>query len=123
MQLSIKFTDMGRDEDARAYAEEKTAAFSKVIDAAFLDAAFCNVEFKKSAHHQSGDVCYAEVTLETDGKIYRASEEAATLRNAMDKVKDEIVRQLERSKSKKENVFRRGARLAKRLLRGGDFNA
>ncbi len=118
MQLSIKFTDMERDEDARGYAEEKTAAFSKVIDATRLDAALCSVEFKRSAQHQSGDVCYAEVTLETDGKIYRASEEATTLRNAMDKVKDEIVRQITRDKAKKESLFKRGGRLAKRLVRG-----
>ena len=118
MKVHIKFSDMERDEALRAYAEEKMNMFSKYIDRALFDASVCGIEFKKSTHHQKGDVCYAEVTLETNGTLYRASTEASSLREAVDTVKDEIMRQISRNKEKKENIFRKGSRLAKRLLRG-----
>lgn len=118
MKIAIKFTDTPHDETLRTYAEEKVAAFEKLLDAAHTEAALCGVELRRSTHHQKGDVCYAEMTLEANGALYRASKEASTLEEAMDAVKDDIVRQMSRQKNKREGLFRRGSRLAKRLLRG-----
>jgi len=120
MITNIKFTDIEHDEALRDYAMQKVAAFTKLLQGEELTAAVCDVEFKKSTHHQHGDVCYAEVTLEVGGKVYRASKEEPTLEKAIDKVKDDILESLRTDKGKNRDKFLKGAATAKEWMREGE---
>ena len=121
MQINIKFTDTPADERLREYAMEKVGAFSKILHGRELDAAVCAIEFKRSTHHQHGDVCTAEVTLDTGSKVYRSSKEEPTLEKAIDNVKDDILAELKNDKGRARDLMRRGAATMKRMLRGGGF--
>jgi len=114
--IHIKFTDTPSDDVLRAYAEEKVAAFAKLLDPAAFDAAKCAIEFRKSTHHRTGDVCYAEVTLHAEGKVYRSSKEEPTLKKAIDKVKDDILEELRVEKRRAAHERMKG-REVKELLR------
>jgi ribosomal subunit interface protein len=116
MVINIKFTDTDPDDTLRAYAEEKIDAFGKLLSDEDLASAVCDVEFKKSTHHQTGDVCYAEVTMEAGGKVYRSTKEEPTLEKAIDKVKDDILQALRTDKQKREYKFLKGAQEAKEML-------
>jgi ribosome-associated translation inhibitor RaiA len=120
MKTNLKFTDTEHDEVLREYAETKVEAFGKLMKPEDFEAAVCDVEFKHDTHHQSGDVCYAEVTLEADGKIFRSSKVEPTMEKAIDKVKDDILQALRVEKEKHESQYLKGAREGKEMLRGGE---
>lgn len=121
MQINIKFTDTPPDDRLRDYATEKVEAFGKLLHQRELDASVCAIEFKKSTHHQKGDVCIAEVTLDTGSKIYRSSKEEPTLEKAIDKVKDDILAELRNDKGRARDLMRRGAATMKRMITGEGF--
>ena len=85
-----------------------------------MESAVCDVEFRHDTHHQSGDVCYAEVTLEADGKVYRASKVEQSLEKAIDKVKDDILQELRVEKQRREHNFMKGAQQAKGMIQNGE---
>lgn len=119
MITNIKFTNTEHDDRLREYAQQKVDAFAKLLTGDDLAAAVCNIEFSKSTHHQSGDVCVAEVTLEAGGRLYRATKEEKTLEKAIDKVKDDILEELRTDKGKSRDKYLKGAATAKEWLREG----
>lgn len=116
MKVNIKFTGITPDEAIRTYAEEKFASFSKVLGARAYDAAVCDVELSCDAHHQSGDVYYAEITLEETGRVHRVSENEPAIEKAIDKGKDDMLEQLRADKGRAETQFLKGAREAKEII-------
>lgn len=118
MNINIKFTDTEHDEDLRAYAEEKVLSFGKLLAEEDEAGAVCSIEFRHDTHHQHGDVCYAEVTLTSGGKVYRASKTEPAFRKAIDKVKDDILQALRVEKTKREHTFLKGSAKVKQMMRG-----
>ncbi len=117
MKINIKFTDMQQDDGLRDYAHDKISSFAKLIGKQELDAAVCDVEFRQDTHHQKGDVCCAEVTLQVDGKIYRSSKLEKKHKKAIDKVKDDILQELRVDKQKRQHNFIKGAQEIKEMAR------
>lgn len=116
MITNFKFTDTPVDDMLRDYAQQKVDAFGKFIHGEDLEGAVCDVEFRGSTHHQSGDVCYAEVNMTAGGTLYRATKTEPTFNKAIDKVKDDILSQLRREKEQRETALRRGGAQAKEML-------
>jgi ribosome-associated translation inhibitor RaiA len=116
MTINVKFTDTEPNDVLRAYAEEKVEAFGKLLREEDFAGAVCDIEFRHDAHHQTGDVCYAEVTLEAGGEVYRASKAEPTFEKAIDKLKDDILQALRVEKTKHEHNFMKGAREAKEMM-------
>jgi ribosome-associated translation inhibitor RaiA len=116
MKTNYKFTDTEPDAVLRAYADTKVEAFGKLLSDEELEGAVCDVEFRRDTHHQNGDVCYAEVTLEAGGDVFRASKAEPTFEKAIDKVKDDIVASLRADKGKHADHFLKGAREAKEMM-------
>jgi len=80
----------------------------------------CDVEVgKRSEHHQSGDIYRAEVNITEDGKLFRAEATGESINAAIDKVRDEMEKQLRRHKKKKDSLLRRGGARVKGMLKFG----
>ena len=79
----------------------------------------CEVEFSKIAPHQNGDIYKVEVNIWSDGVLYRATDTASTFENAIDAVRGELDREMNRTRTKKMSLFRRGARKMKDIMRFG----
>lgn len=120
MQVNIKQTDVAIDDELKAYVMLKTEAFQKLLEPGVYDAAICDVELRHSTHHQKGDVCYVEVNLEADGKLYRASKTEKTFEKAVDKVKDDVLQALRSNKTRARRGFLKGAARVKEWFRGSD---
>lgn len=80
----------------------------------------CEVEFSKIAPHLHGDIYQVEVNIWSDGVLYRATEASSTFENAIDAVRSELDRELNRARTKKMSLFRRGARKMKNVMRFGN---
>ena len=72
---------------------------------------------KTTAHHNSGEIFRAEVNVDVKGKMLRAVSDKEDLYAAIDDVRDEIIKVLKGTKTKKETMWRRGTRNIKKILR------
>ncbi|HWC58003.1 MAG TPA: ribosome-associated translation inhibitor RaiA [Candidatus Paceibacterota bacterium] len=74
---------------------------------------------KMTMHHHHGDVFEAKVMLRTLlGQEYYATSQKADLYEAIDDVRDELMRLLTADKKKHDTLWRRGARKIKRIIKG-----
>lgn len=79
----------------------------------------CQVEFEKTAPHQNGDVHRVEVNLFVSGKLFRAEATEHSFELAIDEVKAELDRELNKSHKKSETLLKKGGRKIKDMLRFG----
>lgn len=77
----------------------------------------CEVEFSKVAPHQNGDIYRVEVNIWSDGVLYRATDTASTFENAIDAVRSDLDSELNRARTKKMSLWRKGARKMKNMMR------
>lgn len=80
----------------------------------------CDVEFEKIAPGNNGLIYRVEANIWRDGVMYRAENTAEVFENAIDKVRAELDRELERARTKKQSLWRKGARRMKDIMRFGN---
>ncbi len=117
MNIKIKTTNFSLTPAIQIYLEEKLKSIEKFLPSD--ESIFFEVELGKTTrHHQKGDVFKAEINLTVPGKLIRAVAEEWDLRVAIDRVKDELQREIIGNKEKSASLYKRGARLLKKILHG-----
>jgi len=119
MKINIKTTNIELTDTIRDYLEKKVAQIEKVITSPQAEP-IVDVEIGKTtnAKRSGSDLYKAEINVEVAGKFYRYSAEEAELYAAIDKMKDEIVREIRKDKERRRDIFIRGARRIKDIIRG-----
>lgn len=119
MNIRIKTTNYQMPQDVSDYIDKKLEDLTKLIDESY-EAARCDVEVGRAAGHpEKGNIWRAEMNLVYKGQSYRAESNAETVNAAIDEVKDEMTRQLRRTKRFYRSLYRRGGALLKRMMRFG----
>jgi ribosomal subunit interface protein len=120
MYIVTKAKDFEVTEALSLYVEKKLEAVKKYFHEEGDATAFADVELGKSSshHHHAGDLFRAEVNLRYNGVTYRAVSEKDNLYSAIDDVKDELVRELDKSKKKKRHFLHKGGAKIKNMIRG-----
>ncbi|MBY0328609.1 ribosome-associated translation inhibitor RaiA [Patescibacteria group bacterium] len=97
------------------YAEKRLQAISKYDSFTSID-----IELSKTTnHHRNGEIYAASVTATSSlGKIYHATSEKVDIYEAVDDVRDDIVREIRSTKGRDHSLFKRGAKRIKDMLRG-----
>lgn len=118
MNISIKATGKALAADSRVLAEGKLRALEKRLGenagTALLE---CEIE-ESIAAVRAGARYRAEGTLKVNGKVLRAEATNASLEGAIDRVRDELARELRKASGKsRERVKQGGAALKRRLRR------
>ncbi len=119
MRLNLKATDVTLDFATREYLTKRLASLEKFID--FNDpAVLVNAELGRTTrHHHAGNIFFAEVTIHRGKESFRSVSDRPDLFSAIDEVRDELERALSAKKGKMRALARRGAGLAKAILKGG----
>ncbi|OHA57725.1 MAG: ribosomal subunit interface protein [Candidatus Vogelbacteria bacterium GWA1_51_14] len=119
IQTEIKATALELTPAIKNYLEAKILTLDKFVDSS-TGGVLVDVELAKTTghHHLQGEIFKAEINLQVNGSFYRASVTKEDLYAAIDEMKDEIIRQITEKKSKKQTLFKKGARRLKGLLRG-----
>lgn len=78
----------------------------------------CEIE-ESIAVERAGARFRAEGNLTINGKLYRAEAMGPTLEAAVDKVRDELARELRHARGKERNLLKRGGAAIKKMLRFG----
>ncbi|MCC6199131.1 ribosome-associated translation inhibitor RaiA [Candidatus Nomurabacteria bacterium] len=114
--VSIKTTAIELTPALKDYAEKRLSSIGKFTEG---DAEVTLDIGKTTAHHKGGEIFAASAHITTAlGRQYHASSNKADLYEAIDDVRDEIVREIKHVRGKKDSLLRRGARRIKRLIKG-----
>ena len=116
-QISYKYNSLEEGPELATQIEQKLTGLEKFLPES--GAMTCEVEFEKVAPQQQGPIHRVEVNLEIDGTLFRAEATEETFTEAIDEVRDELAKELRRSKSKQSTQAIDAARAAKEQLREG----
>lgn len=121
IKTNIKAKNIDLDPSMRDHIDEKISGLQKLIRSKSDHEIVADVELEKpfGQHHKKGDVFRAEINLNLEGNLYRAESTEFDIKVAFDETVKEISRQLRRSKERQGDIFRRGGKQLKRLLRWG----
>jgi ribosomal subunit interface protein len=119
MNIAIKSVRQELSLQEKVLIEEKLSSLEKFTKNSQTPAQLeCEIE-ESIAVERAGAKYRAEGNLSLDGKLYRAEALGATLEAAVDKVRDELARELRHARGKERNLFKRGGSAIKRMLRFG----
>ena len=120
MNINIKATGIELTPAISDYVHKKLEMVEKYIDDS--GAVVAQVEVAKvTEHHQHGDIYRAEIHLIGGGVDVYTAEETEDIFSSLDKVKDEIIQQLTRTKGKEQTLVRKGGQMIKNALKFGWF--
>lgn len=112
MNIQIYSKNHDLNQEIKDYIHEKIGSLAKFIDN-IID---IKVEAGKSTqHHENGDFYMVEVNIKVPGKLIRAVSERESLFLAVDEVRDELQREMNKLKGKRDSLMLRGARMWKNL--------
>jgi ribosomal subunit interface protein len=118
MPTTIKATNMDLSQAISDYVTKRVDSLEKVLPI-HDPAVVVRVEVGKTTeHHKQGDVFRAEIHIEAYGKDYYAKSTQDDLYAAIDEVRDEMFRQVRRTKNRMRDLFIRGARSLKKRVKG-----
>ncbi|MDP3726459.1 MAG: ribosome-associated translation inhibitor RaiA [bacterium] len=116
--IKIKFTNLASVPEIEKYVRMKIQLLEKFFKhyAGEGDLLF-EVEIGKTTkHHQTGNIFRAEINFTAGGVHFRSESEKDDLYSAIDEAKDELSRELRKSKNKSLNLLKRGGAALKNLL-------
>jgi putative sigma-54 modulation protein len=116
MNITIKATHSELTDASRAMIEQKLSALHKFVGDEI--SAQCACEIQESLEVvRSGSRFRAEGNLSVSGKSFRAEAVGETLEEAVDTLRDELMREVQRVRGKSRSFLRRGGAALKRMLR------
>ncbi len=108
MRIIVKATNINLTPAINAFVEEKISSIGDIISAHQNESAIARVEIgKPSKHHHSGAVFRSEVNFKIGGDLFRAEASHEDLYAAINLTKDEIVRQINKHKTKSVSARRK----------------
>jgi len=119
MNINIKTTNIELTDSIRDYLDKKMAQVEKFIQTS-QTVPIVDIEIGRTTRgkNSANDLYKSEINIEINGQLYRYVAEAPELYAAIDKMKDEIVREIRKNKEKQRHFFRRGALKMKRMIQG-----
>lgn len=120
MNIIIKATGAELTDESREFVTEKLRALEKLTEHGTTSAELeCEIE-QSLAVERAGAKYRAEGTLVAGGALFRAEATGETLEAAVDRVRDELSRELRRARGKERGLLKRGGAALKRMLRFGN---
>lgn len=117
INIQIKSTNFNMTPDIEEYITSKVSLVEKFLQQYQSENILVECEVERSVHHKKGNVFRVEMNLSVKGKLYRSEETNIDVRAAIDIAKDQLEKQIRRSKTKRFELFEKGARAIKSILR------
>ena len=119
MHITIKTAHHELNLATRELIEQKFAALEKLVRYSTSPATLaCEIE-ESIAIERAGAKYRAEGNLSIDGKLFRAEATGSTLEGAVDRVRDDLMREVRSARGKERGLLKRGGAALKRMLRFG----
>ncbi|MFH1473145.1 MAG: ribosome-associated translation inhibitor RaiA [bacterium] len=117
MKINIKATGIELTPAVSDYVYKKLEMIEKYVGDNH-NSAVAQVEVARvTEHHQHGDIFRAEIHITGGGIDVYTAEETGDIFSSLDKVKDEIILQLTRTKGKEQTLARKGGQMIKNMMK------
>lgn len=116
ININIKTTNFNMTPDIESFTREKISLVERFLEIRD-EIPLAEVEIEKSTHHKKGEVFRAEINFSYKGRVIRVEQTDFDVRNAIEKVRQQLEKRIRRGKKKSFDLFRAGGRQLKRLLR------
>jgi len=113
--ITFKHTNTEVDYDLQSVLTQKITALEKY----FEEPTLVEVEFRKEAPKNSGEVFVVEINCAVKGELHRAVANSESFEKGIDQARNELDKELRRAKKKRSSLFRKGARRIKEIMRWG----
>ncbi len=117
-QISIKASNYTVTPEMEALLDQKFGPLGKFLEG--KSDVHCQVELEKIGSHHSGKIFRAEINLYVEGKMFRADSTQEQMEFAIDVIRDDVKRELQRAQGKKLSLLKRGRQAIKNMLRFGN---
>jgi putative sigma-54 modulation protein len=117
MKINIMATGLELTQSISDYVHKKIASLDKYLNAELDVVAHVEVG-KTTKHHKTGEVFKAEIHLVAPGLDLYVVTHEEDLYAAIDKVKDDMSRELRRTKGRQSALTRKGEQLMKGAMKG-----
>ena len=117
ININIKSTDFNMTPDIEGLIREKIGLVERFLDLVGDEVALVEVEVQRSKHHKTGEVFRCEANLSFKGRVIRVEDKNFDIRNAIENVRQQLEKRVRRGKGKSFDIFKKGARQLKRLMR------
>jgi len=114
--INIKATNIDLTNSIKKYVNKRLSQVKKFGRSGQISG-FIEVG-KMTNHHNKGEVFKAEFNITLNGDNFFTVSEKEDLYLAIDDAKEEIIRQITETKSKKQTLFKRGAISVKKMIKG-----
>lgn len=116
MKINLKTKNFNLTPSIKNYLEQKLNSLDKFLPQD--ESIFVDVELAKTTkHHQKGNIFKAEFNLKIPRHLMRTVAEEWDLRVAIDKAKEYLEREIKINKEKNISLYKKGARIFKKLSR------
>ena len=119
MQLNLRANQFDLTDAIRDYAEKKIGELDRFVPEGTHVTADMILQ-RTTGHHKKGDVYQAETNISVPGQLLTATAEHEDLYAAIDKVRDDAMRELKRYKEKLTDKRVKGGRIAKEQLHSSE---
>jgi ribosomal subunit interface protein len=123
VRKNVKATNIELTQEISDYLDKRLQSIEKLIDLNDASAIFDVEVGKTTNHHQTGNIFRAEINLHIAGKQFRATAQAETILNAIDKTEKDIVKELRRAKGKKQRLLKKGGNAIKAFANAVSFGS
>lgn len=121
MQINLQGKNMELTEAIKAHILEKETNLGRLISKIEEVGGEVSANFevsKNTNHHKSGSVFHADCLIKIRGKEFYGSVDEEDLYQAIDKVKENLFREISKNKDRRHTLFKRGAASIKKMLKG-----
>lgn len=116
-RINTKATNITITPQLTALLEQKFNPLGRLVNE--REELWCEVELERVTEHQSGRIFRAEVNFSSGGKLFRTEATEEQIEKAIDTVRNELRRELERVHGRRQSLWKRGKQAIKNMLRSG----
>lgn len=117
MNINIKGTSVDLTPEVKEYILKRINGLEKFFKGNAEDSTNVLFEIAKRGGQKSGDIFHADCLIESLGEKFYASADKEDAFQAVDEIKDTLFREISRNKNKKWDVFYKGARKIKDIMK------
>jgi len=110
-QINFKFNTVENSDQLSTLVTHKLESLGKFIKNGVPS--LCEVEFEKIAEQKNGKVYRVETNLTINGTLYRAEATEESFERAIDEMRDELGKEIRRSKDKRDSLIKSTGRKIK----------
>ena len=121
MQINLQGKNMELTEAIKDYVLKKETNLGRLLSKAEENGGEVVISFevsKNTNHHKSGSIFHADCLINMRGEKFYGSADQEDLHQAIDRVKENLFREISKNKDRRQTLFKRGAASIKKMLKG-----